>query len=60
MKGGREDALFKSSDREEQISFHIESVFIFFNFNLCILLLLLQVRNVAYSLKYTAEPFSRL
>ena len=59
-KGGREDVLFMSSDREEQISLHTESVLIFFNCNLCILLPLLQVRNVVYSLKYTGEPFSRL
>ena len=31
-----------------------------FHFNLCILLLLLQVKNVAYSLKNKGSPFSRL
>ena len=41
-------------NQEEQIWLHVRCVF--FYFNLCILLLLLQVKNVAYSLKYTGEP----
>lgn len=42
---------------EEQILLHVGS---FFFFNFCMLLLLLQVKNVAYCLKYTRQPILKV